>query len=83
MATGELAVLVWQAGSEPPRADGVVILCVCFAHRRADAHKTLLDGVEVAPSQEVVEETVVRHDVGDGVFWPAIERQLAQAGRAA
>lgn len=82
VGTGELAVLTWRAGSEPPLADGVVVLAWCPAHRRADAETRLRAAATVPPSAEVVEETVARAGAREGVYWPLVEVLFA-GGRGA
>lgn len=86
LRTGMVTAHRWGAGEEMPveESEGVIILAVCPAHRRAELPGLLAAGADGMLSEEDAEElaaeVVVKSALGDGGerFWNSVDDQLAK-----
>lgn len=80
LTTGELVTATWFACAEPPRHDGpILVLASCSTSEREQHTERLSAGFAAPPSEEVIEEEMVRAAGTQGVSMSGLEEQLDAA----
>ncbi len=80
LETGDLRLVAWASDEEPPESETPILVLAAFAAaERADHRRRLSEGLDVALSEEVVEEIVARAAARRGASWARLDEKLDAA----